>query len=192
MSCRWIALALAAAPLTLAGCLLEPTDASCAGATTCDGCNDRSGCGWCQSSNTCLPGTSVAPRGAACADWRFAECAAPSATAMANDPNGCYQRLRYCDSCTDRLGNCGWCTGDATCKPATSNGTARDGCTGQFILDESVCRPTICRAQTSCASCIAPPRGVSSCYWCVSSGRCLETLSCGGGSYVSSVTGSCR
>lgn len=164
--------------LTAAGCLLQPQDADCAGATTCDACSDRSGCGWCNGTHTCVPGTSYGPTGGSCpaASWLFATCSG-------DDPNHCRDHSS-CGSCGDAVGNCGWCVASNQCQPAG------DPCTGTVITNRDTCGATICGALSGCASCVG---NAQSCYWCTQSGRCAGSSSdCPHYEYVTSYLGMCR
>ncbi len=158
------------------GCLIQPTDADCTGATTCDACADREGCGWCLGTNTCQPGTSLGPTGAACPMWRFATCEGP-------DPDNC-RALRTCGSCGNALQTCAWCVTSNTCQPAG------DPCTGARVTDSDTCGSVICTPLAGCAACISSSQ---SCNWCTLSGQCRgSSTDCPRYEYVSRYSGVCR
>lgn len=158
------------------GCLIQPKDADCTGATTCDACSDREGCGWCIGTGSCQPGTSLGPTSGTCAGWRFATCEGP-------DPDNCRDR-DSCDSCGNPLQTCAWCLSSNTCQPTG------DPCTGAVVTDRETCGATICNPLGSCGACISSRE---SCYWCTLSGQCRDDLGqCPRYEYVTSYSGVCR
>ena len=162
--------------LATTGCLIEPQDADCSGVTSCDGCAARSGCGWCNGSQSCVRGTSLGPAGGACPDWRFATCEGA-------DPYRCRDETS-CDVCGDALGHCGWCIAARRCQPAG------DPCTGAVVTDTRACGGSICNPLADCAACVSNPQ---SCYWCTDRPGCQSSsTSCPNYHYVSRYSGMCR
>ena len=131
-SSKWIARVLCTV-IFAPSCLISP-DAPplCAlEASSCGACIQLPGCGYCDATDTCLPGTSLGDRANACTSgWQFAECnissfSGVSGSTMTEDevpdqprseeekrntnPDECYN-ARSCRAC--RSLSCTYCSDD--------------------------------------------------------------------------------
>lgn len=156
----------------LSGCLLPPTEApDCTSASGCYECSRREGCGFCEASGRCVPGSSFGPDEASCplASWRFASCdGAPNAV------GDCHEE-EDCNGCLYELGGgepgCQWCPGTGECLNRDETCAV-----GAPHLDYDTCRVANCAAQTTCGGCTS--MGVD-CRWCdVGGGVCTESYEC--------------
>lgn len=132
--CRsWLAFELAGL-LLVSGCLIEPKEADCEGATDCVECLDRSGCGWCEPRGRCVPGTSTGPSDELLdceselefidSGWRYSSCG--SCARLTN----CFEcQEESCTWCGDGAGYCVSPVDDAACRNPLES---RDGCGGAF------------------------------------------------------------
>lgn len=104
--------------------------ANCFAQTNCGDCQDAySGCGWCASNNTCMPGAPDVPApGGECADqqWYFDIC-----------PEDCADEMT-CVSCTGTVG-CGWCFGSGSCAAGTDAGPLAGPCAGEWSTAVDAC-----------------------------------------------------
>lgn len=151
---------LALSALSVGGCLVQPRGADCSGPAACDGCIDRSGCGWCVSDERCVEGTSLGPATGSCARpaWRFDSCNAPPGGGSGCGDNG------YCSTC---IGDgCRWCVGAETC---VSEGAS---CGGGSVTEGGDCAAAGCAAHDDCGSCHA-----AGCTWCATAdGACIDAV----------------
>jgi hypothetical protein len=87
----------------------------------CGTCTADSGCGWCDSSYTCMTGTASGPSSGSCSVWDYyaSDCAPP--------PDPCND-FYTCATCTAESG-CGFCYDDYSCLTGTSSGPAAGSCT---------------------------------------------------------------
>lgn len=154
-------MALAAALIALAGgCLVQPEAASCEEPSTCERCLERSGCGWCATTASCVRGTSLGPAGDECTpvQWRFTNCQAPP-----GDPGGCSKNT-FCSTCTDD-DDCEWCAAEETCVPF-------GGCGGLAATEGDDCDSYACAVHDTCRPCHG-----AGCTWCdVDGGQCVDIL----------------
>lgn len=163
-----VVLAVAGA-LSMSGCLLQPTESpNCGAAAVCGVCvANYPGCGWCGSSNTCVPGSTFGPDEVDCllSTWRFAGCGEPS------DALGCAAKDE-CGSCLYELGggapDCTWCAGRGECIPSGSTCVS-----GVPVTDYDMCSEQNCAAQGACGACLA-----ANCDWCdQGGGSCVYSAS---------------
>ena len=104
--------------------------ADCFAQTNCADCQDfYSGCGWCASNGTCMPGAPDMPApGGQCEDqqWYFDIC-----------PEDCGDEMT-CISCTGTVG-CGWCDASNTCMAGTDAGPLQQACGGGWSTSPNSC-----------------------------------------------------
>lgn len=140
---------LAGMSLLLGACLVQPRDASCADATTCDRCLGGTGCGWCDGEARCLAGTSLGPHARrACSDeaWHFRSCSGTS------DLRDC-DTFESCASCLSES-RCTWCAlvvGEGEC----TGTVCRKGVAAEM---EDACGRTVsCSDYSNCRECASDP-----------------------------------
>jgi hypothetical protein len=154
--------------------------ATCSEYTYCYECVNVPGCGWCSTTQTCLPVSNVGgpvPESAC--------------------PNPDYWWVEVCAGCNDEslcpycmeIDGCGWCSGSSTC--VEGNKTEAFGlCSSGYVGSGLTCPipvttpspGTICGEYSGCASCIQ----VTGCGWCAESGTCES------GTYTGPSAGTCK
>ena len=157
----------------------------CAANTDCGSCLDTFPCGWCETSNTCIEGSSSGPQGSVCADWDWflSECTMP-------DPCNTHTA---CGECTGDL-DCGWCESTGDCRTGEASGPDDGSCLDwDYVPSSCQCSPIqgACSTDNECCgggttvSCRAgfsfPERccaeaGTS----CAAGGDCCGRMDCGG------------
>ena len=114
---------------------------------TCAECNRTPGCGWCNDTMSCRPGSAAGPAEGACADWVVA--------ASGCDPCGAYKK---CSDCL-KVYPCGWCHTLASCITGSLNGRDSGTCENWDWFSHQ-CDP--CGEHDSCGACTAQ----AYCGWC--------------------------
>ena len=109
------------------GCLIDPDEPDCEGATNCGECLERSGCGWCGPRGRCVPGTSAGPEDdfIDCeseleyirSGWRYSSCTTCS---RIDTCGACHDE--YCTWCADGAGYCVSASDDAACRNPIERG----------------------------------------------------------------------
>lgn len=114
----------------IAGDFFSCPAADCFARTSCGECQDAfTGCGWCASSGTCMPGAPDLPAAPATCDdqqWYFDIC-----------PEDCADEMT-CVSCTGTVG-CGWCAGGGGCTAGTSAGPLEGSCASGWSVEVDSC-----------------------------------------------------
>ncbi len=164
----------------------------CASVTSCGGCIDKSGCGWCDGQDTCLPGTFFGPAdGYSCAadwDWfHFACDNTPVVTGcgVATECASCVMRTATdgssCHWC-DRGGSGGSCVDPGMCASGTTDIATGSACPGacqpelgECSMDSDCCTGMLCIAGL-CRSCAPGEQNVGAS--CADTTACCAPLDC--------------
>lgn len=128
----------------------------------CSQCLATAGCGWCDSSQSCVPGT---PEGTTsplitCSKWKHGTCA--------DDCPG-----RSCETCTNSISDsdpnvkCSWCTSTSQCIRST---TAEKSCSSENTFSSLAACVTLCSTYPDCQSCVAS----AGCTYCGAKSTCLS------------------
>jgi hypothetical protein len=126
----------------------------------CSQCLATPGCGWCDSSQSCLPGSAegTASPLVTCSKWKFGSCA--------DDCVG-----RSCETCTNTANDfavkCSWCASTSEC---IRTQTAGKSCSSENTLSSLETCVTSCSSNTDCSSCAAS----SGCTFCSAKSTCLS------------------
>lgn len=138
----------------------------CGEESACSDCVDRSGCGWCDSSDDCHAGSFLGPREGSCDDWDWVSW-------TCDNTDVCSAHTR-CEACAGDAG-CGWCASDRTCQTGTGSGPEEGAC-GDWRFDVPSCSESDpCTVASDCEDCT----GRGSCGWCGDSGSCHTGSSTG-------------
>lgn len=97
----------------------------------CGSCLEKSGCGWCKSTNSCLYGDSRGPRVSSCPSDQWAITSAECN--VVEDDFDCYG-ITNCAECLSGSG-CRWCIQGSICAPASSEAT----CFGGWLAESYQC-----------------------------------------------------
>lgn len=201
---RWTDLAFCSNPPTMTNPTPTP---DCSGAGSCQRCSVRTGCGWCGSSNSCVPGGSSGPDRGTCSQWHYGASTTCPVTCRANPGEACSTDSDCCRASTGLTYRCAPQSGGGnTCVPACiTNANCGSGCCTtradglQYCALASVCTPPPppCSARTNCVDCGAN----DGCGWCSASNTCMPgngygptSGSCGGGwtPYATTCGHACR
>ncbi len=134
----------------------------CAKHYYCSHCLAAPGCGWCDSSQSCLPGTAEGTiTSNICAKWKFGSCA--------DDCVG-----RSCETCTNfassvpgSTAKCSWCSSTSEC---IRSQTAAKSCSTVSTFNSLETCITPCSALSDCSSCVS----TAGCLFCSGKSACLS------------------
>jgi len=76
---------------------------------SCEQCNQQAGCGWCQNTQTCMPGNIENPLIGTCSDWR------PNCGDRPPGLKDCGDE-KTCGACISNPYNCTWCEDTGVCR----------------------------------------------------------------------------
>ncbi len=128
----------------------------------CSQCLATAGCGWCDSSQSCLPGVAEGTTlpSFSCSKWKFGSCA--------DDCVG-----RSCETCTNAANDvsvkCSWCASTSEC---IRTQTAGKSCSSENSFSALETCVTSCSSYTDCSSCASS----SGCTYCSAKSTCLSNM----------------
>ena len=146
----------------------------CSRHVTCLGCTQETTteCGWCDTTLSCAPGSSLGPSSGSCVSWDFAPNECPPPPTTTSSPSDCRQ-WTSCHSCIHAPSyNCGWCATTSTCSIGTLSGPTVGQCSASsWYYDLGSCPHSTpsppsssCGGYASCSTCTGAAEG--DCGWC--------------------------
>lgn len=132
----------------------------CGEETVCRECVARSGCGWCDSTDSCHVGGMFGPDEGECDDW--------DTVSWTCDNTDVCSVHETCEDCTADA-DCGWCEATRSCHTGGAAGPDTGGCEDAWIFEPGSCGIDPCSDAGDCRACT--DRGT--CGWCADSDECL-------------------